>query len=145
MSNLRFTPAITFVIHTAISILVGAIVAGLTALMQIIFTSSDPRVILATSTSAFLAWFVHGFVSLAKSPQLVQAESDAFSELKGVVESHTQAISALQQFSAPVAPAPQFTTQVPQQQFVQPAPQPQPPFQWQAGTTFPTMPTVPAQ
>ena len=142
MSNLRFTPAITFVIHTAISILVGAIVAGLTALMQIIVTSSDPRVILATSVSAFLAWFVHGFVSLAISPQLVQAESDAFSELKGVVESHTQAISALQQFSTPVAPAPQFTAQVqvPQQQFVQPAPQP--PFQWQATQTFPEVPAV---
>ena len=150
MNNLRFTPAITLVIHMAISILVGAIVAGLTALMQVIFTSSDPRVIIATSVAAFLAWFVHGFVSMAKSPQLLQAESDAFNELKGVVESHTQAISALQQFSIPVAPAPQFTTPVPQPaQFVQ-----QPlgasstnaqPFSFQASQTYPTLTAVPAQ
>ena len=151
VKNFKVTGSMLYILHAVFSIVLGALVSGLVFVGSTAFTgTADLKAVLLSGLTTVAVYFTSHISTLANTPQLAQAESDAFSELKGVVESHTQAISALQQFSAPVAPAPQFTTPAPQPaRFVQ-----QPlgasttnaqPFSFQASQTYPTLTAVPTQ
>jgi hypothetical protein len=149
-SKFHFTPAITYVLHSVFSIIIGALVGGLIYFGQYAFTgSADTRAVFLSALSGALLYFSTHIGALANSPQAAQAESDGLGQVKASVEdliaSHNNLLNFLTQAPTPApsvsAPTPQAVPQ-PAPQFVQVAPAP---FSFQATQTFPTLPVVPAQ
>lgn len=85
---MKLTNAQAFVFHTLLSVLMGALFAGVTVLLQAIGSNGaiDMRVAVSAGVAAFLAWFGKGLVSLESSPQTAQAMIDT---LKGLQASHS--------------------------------------------------------
>ena len=149
--NLKLTSAMQFVLHSALSILIGAFTAGLTVVAQNAFShGTNIQTALAMGISAFSAWFIHGFVSLAGSSQLGQAEADAMGELKStiadLVSSHQTLISFLTGGSSTSSntpqPAPVPSQPVAQMPFPTQTATPSP-IPYMPSTTFPQMPAMP--
>ena len=121
---MKLTNAQAFVLHTLLSVLMGALFAGVTALIQAVGSngSIDIRVAVSAGVAAFLAWFGKGLVSLESNPQTAQAMFDTLKEVQashntllqqvsnlgGIVTSLLHITNAAQaRPAAPIQPAPQ--------------------------------------
>lgn len=117
---MKLTNAQAFVFHTLLSVLMGALFAGVTVLLQAIGSNGaiDMRVAVSAGVAAFLAWFGKGLVSLESSPQTAQAMIDTLKDLQashstllqqvsnlgGIVTSLLHITNAAQAQAAPGAP-----------------------------------------
>lgn len=120
--NLRLTTSMQFVLHSLLSLVIGAAIAGLTVLGQGLFaTGSNPQVVLATGLSAFIAWFSHGFIALINNPQTLQAGLDSVKELQGQVTNLEASHSNLQNVVNTLVQAAQQPVQMPVQPVSNPA------------------------
>ncbi len=153
--NFHLSSAMTYILHSVFSIIIGALVSFLVYIGSNAFTgTADLRAVLLSGLSCLVIYFTTHIGALVNSPQAIQARADGLKELEDSVmqlaTSHQNLIGLVngllqQQAPAPtpqpVQPAPRFTTPVPQSQF---APTPIPS---QAGNTYPYMPAVqqPAQ
>lgn len=106
-NNLKNTSAFSFVLHALVSLFVGAFAAGLAAAYQgFNANGANVKASLGAGVVAFTAWFLHGFVSLAGTPQAKQAMNELpanivkFEQtLAGLVESHNTLATLVQQLA----------------------------------------------
>lgn len=108
MQNLKLTPAMQFVLHSMLSLILGALSALLMAIGQMAFTgSASLPAVLAAGLSAFVVYFSTHLQALWSNPQTVQAALDAANEAKGMASS---VIASHQQLSAVVSTLVQTTS-----------------------------------
>lgn len=110
--NLRISTAQQFVFHAILSLIVGAMASGLSAAgLAVSQPNVNLSIVVGAGVAAFSAWFVHGFVALRSSPQLVQAEKDTLAQgqerLAALESSHQNLVSdvrwLVQQVQQPTA------------------------------------------
>ena len=141
LKNFHLTSAMTYLLHSVFSIVIGALVSFLVYIGSNAFTgTADLKAVLLSGLSGLVIYFTTHIGALTNSPQAAQAEQDALGEVKStlttLVSSH-QSLSAVvnalvqaqqQPASAPAPqpavfnPAPSANAPVPQLPFPTPAP-----------------------
>ena len=116
LKNFHLSTNILFLMHSFLSIVIGAVVAGLVFIGSNAFTgTADIRAVLLSGLSVMVVYFTSHIGPLFTSPAAIAAGSDALAEVKAVVDAHTNAIAQLQALASP--PPPQNPQAVPQFQF----------------------------
>jgi hypothetical protein len=139
LKNFHLSSNMLWLLHSCVSIVIGALVSGLLYIGQNAFNgSADVKAVALGGVSSLVVYFTSHIGPLFNSPQALQAGGDALDEVKAVVEQHTAAIGRLQALAAP-APV-QQPVQMPPPQFAQAAPQ----FAYSSTSTYPLIPTVQA-
>lgn len=83
LKNLKITPAMSFVFHSGIGLIVGVVVSVVTAVGQAVLnTGLNIHVIYGAGIAAFLTSLGHSFFALRSNPQTQQAITDVAGELK---------------------------------------------------------------
>jgi hypothetical protein len=120
LKSFHLSTAMTYILHTAFSIVIGAIVTGLVLIGQNAFNgSTNLKTALLGGVAGMVVYFTSHIGALASSPQAAQAESDALGEVKqallDLTASHQNLLSFLTSGpSAPQAPVPTQQAQVAQ-------------------------------
>ena len=118
LKNFHLSTNILFLMHSFLSIVIGAVVAGLVFIGSNAFTgTADIRAVLLSGLSVMVVYFTSHIGPLFTSPQAIAAGSDALADVKAVVDSHSQAIASLQALASSASPPPQNPPAAPQFQF----------------------------
>lgn len=133
LKNFHLSTNILLLLHSFLSIVIGALVAGLVFIGSNAFTgNADIRAVLLSGLSVTAVYFTSHIGPLFTSPQAIAAGEDALAELKDLVDQHTGAIAQLQALAASTPPTtPAAPAQA--QQFA---------FPYAPTSTFPQVPAV---
>lgn len=133
LKNFHLSTNILLLLHSFLSIVIGALVAGLVFIGSNAFTgNADIRAVLLSGLSVTAVYFTSHIGPLFTSPQALAAGEDALQEVKAVVDAHTSAIAQLQALASSAPPSTPPAPAQPQQ-FA---------FPYAPSNTFPSVPAV---
>ncbi len=79
----KLTPAMQFVVHSLLSVFIGALVAGLSVIAEDTFTGkADLKTVCGLALTAFGVYFTTNLSKIWSNPQTAQAALDAANEAK---------------------------------------------------------------
>jgi len=138
--SFHLSAAMTYVLHTAFSIIIGALVTGLVLVGQNAFNgSTNLKTAILSGFAGMAVYFTSHIGALVNSPQAAQAEADALAEVKQALGDLTASHQNLLSFLSSGSSAQQVQAPAPTQQAVQQVafPQQASPIPYAPSGTFP--------